>query len=264
MNYTDTELVFTPGQLPATFTAKDFGKGKIKAFEKDSTSELLGITLRLGNRPLVYSLEELRRRSGKPSVSEQASALEYYLVVHAISAIRTQGTARVDELQYFASAIEPSELQTVDLVPKTRFRELVNTGVDLAASLGLFGEVSMDVPPGLTDHLLSETISIGPGMHLQLSAAARFIGRFSYSLQVPVVQASGTGSGACSWILRPNEEQVPLLGDQLLVQSIAVPKGTKAIRYAISGLVKADKGLLWKQQQLKTPEYIIEVQLSRN
>jgi hypothetical protein len=262
MNYVETELMFVPLPKPGKTASKSFGKAPVKKGSIKTGSELLGIKLRLGNRPLVYSLAELSHRSGKTMLSTPSSGQDYYLVVHAISALRTQGRARVEELQYFAAATEPAELQTIDLFPKTRFNQVVNASINLEAGLDLFGEVSLDVPSALLDELIACWVDMGPGLHLQLSASARFIGKFTFSLQVPVVQAAGVGSGACNWILRPNEEKAPLLGDQLLVQSIAVPKGTKKIQYNISGLVKADKGLFWKQQQLSTPEYAIEVQLN--
>jgi hypothetical protein len=263
MNYIETELVFVPQLAPGKTASKSLGKAPGNKDTNETPAELLGIRLRLGNQPLVYNLEELARRSGKPRASASSSGQDYYLVVHAISAVRTQGRAKVDELQYFAVASEPSSLQSIDLIPKTRFNQLVNAGFDLQGALDLFGEMSLDVPSALVDELIAGWVDMGPGLHLQLSASARFIGKLTYSLQVPVVQASGVGSDTCCWILRPNEEKVPLLGDQLLVQSIAVPRGTKTVRYAISGLVKADKGLFWKQQQKGTPDYVIEVQLNR-
>lgn len=260
MNYIETELLFVPGKATAATAVKNFGK-KPGDPPPQNSSDLLGIKLKLGNKPLVYSLEELSRRGGKSAPCIAASGRDHYLVVHAISAVRTQGSARVDELQYSASALAPAGLQTIGLVPATRFNELLSAGVELGGALDLFGEVSLDPPSALIGQLLSETVNIAPGIQLQLSASSRFIGRFSYSLQVPVVQASGMGSGSCSWVLRPNENKMPLLGDQLLLQTIAVPLGTAAVRYCISGLVKADKGLFWKQQQISTPEYNIEVKL---
>ena|ERR1044072_358960 len=251
MKYFETELTFTQ--------EKQISRAAVKAHKADET-EVLGITLRLGNQPLIYDLKDLRHLSGKSSVvSEQ----DHYLVIHVISALRTRGNARVDELHYFAEAADPEGLQTVDLIPKTRFNETIRANLDLNACLDLFGEVSLDVPTAMMDKLLSQVISLGPGMQLQLSSSARFIGKLVYSLQIPVIQASGIGSDSCSWILRPDENKTPLLGDQLLIQSIAVPKGTSKITYRISGLVRADKGIFWKQEEKRTPDHIVEINLDR-
>lgn len=264
MNFFETELVFIPREGEARQATRGFGKATDREAFTKAPSESLGIRLRLGDRPLVYNLSELARLSGKSHNANLSIDQDFYLIVHAISATRTQGRAKVEELQYFASATEPANLQTIDLVPKTRFNQLMNASLHLEGALDLFGEMLLDVPSALADQLMDQQLDLGPGLRLELSASARFIGRFTYSLQVPVVQASGVGSGTCCWVLRPNEEKTPLLGDQLLVQSIAVPKGTKTIRYVISGRVKADKGVFWKRQEMSTPEYEVEVKLTEN
>jgi hypothetical protein len=253
MKYFETELVFTREEPrpKGSYSCNGSTPGADDA-------EVLGIMLLLGNRPLVYNLKDLCRRGGKqPPSSKQ----DHYLIVHTISAQRTHGTARVEELQYFAAAIQPAGLQTVDLMPKTRFNEIIRTDLNLSGYLDLFGEVSLDVPSVINDGLINEFVDLGSGIKLQLSASARFIGRFIYTPRVPIVQASGVGSGCCSWILRPDENRTPLLGDQRLIQSITVPRGTKKLTYKISGLVRADKGLFWKQQEKRTPEYNVIVNL---
>ena len=258
MKYFETELIFTPATPPS----ESRSRGNLHSSEQaaHSATGILGITLRLGNQPLVYDLKALCQRSGKPApISEQ----DHYLVVHAISALRTRGNARVDELHYFAAATHPQKLQTVDMVPKTRFNTSLNANLDLGGCLDLFGEVSLNLPLAMPDNLLDEYIELATGMQLQLSASARFIGRFVYTLKIPVVQASGIGSDSCIWILKPDENKTPLLGDQLLIQSIAVPKGTRKLNYKIWGLVKADKGLFWKQQEKKTPDHIVEINLDQ-
>lgn len=256
MTYFETELVFTPDK-PAAKTAT---RSLDPASPGAGQAELLGITLRLGNRPLIYNLKDLYSQGDKPLLpSEQ----DRYLVVHAISALRTHGNARVDELQYYAAAIEPDSLQTVDLMPKTRFNEILKADLSLNAGLDLFGEMSTDAVSGLVDKLLDKFINLGPGTQLQLSASARFIGKFIFALQIPVLQSAGIGSSSCSWILKPDENKTPLLGDQLLIQSIAVPKGTSSISYTISGLVKADRGIFWKQKEQRTPDYRIDLDLKQ-
>lgn len=259
MTYFETELVFTPEKQDSkniTKSRSGLPNGKEPGTRQ---AEVLGITLRLGNRPLVYNLKQLCQRSGKPGL---LSDQDHYLVVHSISALRTQGNARVDELQYFATATEPGLMQTIDLIPKTRFNEIVRADLNLDGCLDLFGQFSLDVPSAMMDQLLDEFIEMGAGIKLQLSTSSRFIGRFVYSLRIPVVQASGIGSDCCSWILKPDENKTPLLGDQLLIQSIAVPKGTMKVAYTISGLVKADRGIFWKQREKRTSECIIEVNLN--
>ena len=99
-------------------------------------------------------------------------------------------------------------------------------------------------------------------MKIQLSSNAGFVGKFTYSLKFPVIQSAGIASNFCNWILNPID--TPLLGDQLLIQTIAVPKGTEKITYKVKGVCKADKGLFWKQQTMETEEYNIRVDLICN
>ena len=268
MQYFETELFFS-GVLAqeknreAHFTEKaqaDAGEKK----RNDLPAEVLGIKVRIGNRPLVYKLKAIDRPAGgnKDAIFSQDTTRDYYLVVHAIGAQRIQGRARVDELQYFAEAIDPAQLKTIDMVPGTAFKEVLKAGANLEVAMSITGEALLNIPVELLQNLVPQLVNIGGDMQLHLSSNANFIGKFTISLQLPVVQATGIASNTCSWVLNPDEHKKPLLGDQLLVQSIMVPKGTSAVTYKIQGLVKADKGLFWKQRQQKTPEYTVTVQLS--
>ena len=261
MNYFEQELIFSTEN-----STKSLNRGlqEMKLPDFDS-AEILGIKIRLGNQPLVYNLKDLIKKSGKQnssSANERIENKDYYLIVHAISALRTKGRAKVEELHYFADAIDPNTLQTIDLIPKTRFKEVLKANLKLAGGLNLKGETFFDVPITLTESLISEFINIGASMRLQLSTSAEFIGSYSYSVQIPVVQSAGISSNSCSWILKPDENKTPLLGDQLLIQSIGVPVGCKSVSYKINGLIKADKGIFWKQQEKKTDDLIIEVKLN--
>src|SRR5690349_20521617 len=117
MNYFEEELIFTAEKPTKALSRNPNDKHSI-----NDVSEVLGIKIRLGNRPLVYNLKDLCDRAGKRAIP---SRQDHYLIVHTIGAIRTQGKARVDELQYLAVAVQPDGLQTVDLIPKTRFNEII-------------------------------------------------------------------------------------------------------------------------------------------
>ena len=98
-------------------------------------------------------------------------------------------------------------------------------------------------------------------MQIQLSSNASFIGKFNLSVKYPVVQSVGIASNSCSWVLSPDEKKTPLLGDQVLVQTIAVPKGVDGLTYSAYGVVKVDRGLFHFQEQKRTQEYQIAVKL---
>lgn len=259
MQYIDTDLIFN--KLP--LTAKSGGIFSPPDFESsdNSSNEVLGITLRLGNQPLVYDLDKLQQQTGKAIVYPKASGTRRFMVAHVMSALRIRGKARVNELHYSAVSSNPLSLQTIGLIPQTRFDQFMKGSFGLSGALNICGQVSPEIPPIVTETLVNQFIDVGAGLQLQLCTASEFIGKYTFSIHTPIIQSSGMGSNACDWIIYPNEEKIPLLGDQLLIQLISVPSSCKTLHYTISGLVRADKGIFWRQQEMRTPQYDIEVNL---
>jgi len=259
MKYIATDLIFNE-IASTTKSGGVFGQAPIPENGDNPDSEVLGIRLRLGNQPLVYDLSKLKRQAGKTTPSGSSSDDRTFMVVHVISAIRTQGKAKIDELQYSAICTKPVSLQTIDLIPQTRFNQVFKGSLTIAGALNFSGQASLEVPSIVNETLLNEFVDIGD-LNLQLCSASEFIGKFTLNHYTPVIQSGGIGSNRCDWVINPNEEKIPLLGDQLLIQVIAVPASCRRLRYSIAGLVKADKGVLWKQQEMSTPHYTIEVKL---
>jgi len=227
----------------------------------DIAPSILGIVLRLGNTPIVKDLKKLYEYSDKDIPADLKVLFEkkdIYLIVHAISAIRLSGSAKVDELQYNAEIIEKGA-QTIDLLPNTSFKELATLNLGFEGALSGNGNFSATLPVSLTQTLLPDEITLGADMKIQLSSNANFVGKFTYSLKFPVIQAAGVSSNFCTWVLNPQDK--PLLGDQLLIQTVAISKGAEKITYKVKGVCKADKGLFWKQQIMETVEHDIEVNL---
>lgn len=267
MEFFENELLFTEQlslndhQIKGLFTESTL---KEYANTTNSPTELLGINIRLGSKPIVLNLSKLMRMGGDalhPIIESLFEEKDCYLIVHAIGAIRTQGKARIDELQYFAEADNAEIVQTTDLIPNTRFKKVFEANATIEGSLTANGQAMIDIPDELTKALIPQYMSIGGNMQLQLSTEANFVGKFIYNIQLPIIQSSGIASHTCSWVLNPDENKTPLLGDQLLVQSIAVPKGTPNITYNMHGVVKVDRGIFWKQQQKKTPVHQVVVNL---
>lgn len=256
MQYIDTHLIFN--EHPETPRSGEMFNPPLFESSDDASTEVLGITLRLGNQPLVYDLNKLRRQTNKPTSHSPEPDTRTFMIVHVISALRIHGKAKVDELQYSAACTEPSSLQTIDLIPQTRFNQVFKGSLNISGALDLSGQASLDVPSIVNETLLNEFVGIG-GLKLQLCTAAEFIGKFTLSLYAPVIQSGGIGSNRCHWIINPNEEKTPLLGDQLLIQVITVPSSCQTLRYSISGLVKAGKGFFSRQQERETPNYHIEL-----
>jgi hypothetical protein len=255
MNYFEEELKFIEEEKES------------RSFEStlfNNVPQELGISLRLGNAPIVKDLKKLMDFSGKslpPDLQVIFEEKNIYIIVHMIGAIRLKGSAKVDELQYNAEIINSTGAQTLDLLPNTTFKELLNINIGFQGSISANGNFSASIPPELIETLASTNVTLGGDMNIQLSTDSNFVGKFTYSLKFPVVQSLGIASTSCTWILNP--QNVPLLGDQLLVQTIAVPKGTEKITYLAKGICKADRGLFWKKKEIETAIYTIEVPLSK-
>ena len=250
---------------PEKFKARSLTKGVFDfggVPEKKMDPELLGIKIRLGNEPIVRNLFELTQLAGKqlsPELHVLYKDKELYTITHAIGVLRLKGRAKVSELQYNAEIIDLKGAQTIDLLPNTSFKTIWQLNMNFQGGLKAGGKFSAEIPKDLTDKLLDKHISFGGDMEVQLSTDSNFIGKFSCGLKLPVIQAAGEASSSCTWVLNPDEN--PLLGDQVLIQTIAVPKGTKQLNYQMKGLIKADKGIFWKKQTAETSTYNIQINL---
>lgn len=237
-------------------------------FDKDlpdaeAEPELLGIRIRLGNEPIVYNLKELMELSGSklsPELELQFKNHDVYIITHAIGVVRIQGRAKVKELQYNAEVVGLDGVRTIDLLPNTNFKKVFEVNTDLHGAFEAGGRFSAEIPDELTKALSGKKIDLGGDLKLELSASSNFVGKINFSVQLPVVQSIGVASNKCLWILNPDMN--PLLGDQLMVQTIAVPKGTTEITYKMKGLVKVDKGLFSATVEKETSTFTKPVKLN--
>lgn len=225
-----------------------------------SDSDFFGIKIKLGNQPLVQNLMQLSEIT-ETTLSATAKLLyqkkDIYLISHKIAAIRLEGKAKVKQLSYFANATNPENAQTLDLLPNTNFKEFFKAESILEGSISANGHFSASLPSDSLNQFIPDIIPFGADSSLQLSMKSSFLGKISLSCKSPVVQSEGIASNGCSWVLNQNDD--PLLGDQILLQTIAVPKKTKKIEFEIFGSVTI-KGA-FKKDTLNTSKYIISVDL---
>lgn len=230
--------------------------------DSEDQPEILGITVRLGNKPIVYNLKDLMELAGtkpSPEFELQFRNNDVYTITHAIGVIRTQGKAKVKELQYNAEIITEGDIRTIDLLPNTKFRKVFEVNSNLQGAFEGRGKFSAEIPDELVKSLSGKNIDLGGDVNLELSTNSNFIGKLNFSIQLPMVQASGVATNKCTWVLNPDAN--PLLGDQLMVQTIAVPKGLNDISYKVKGLIKVDKNLFTHIQQKETSTQIISITL---
>jgi len=217
-----------------------------------------GVEVRLGNRPVARNLGRLYELGHKqmPNGLAVFDAYELWLITHAVSAIRKGGSATVRALGYEA-VFDEREVCTIDLLPPTRFR----TWLQASAELDLGAEGNLELPDQALTLLPLETL-LGGGARLRLSSAVNVIGRFSCNLLSPVVTAVGCQQSRCEWWFEPDGDK-PLLGDQLMVQTVLVHPGTDVLRFKTRGhaLIKPAFYTLFVSTPLKTKWLDVECNL---
>ena len=217
--------------------------------------EVQGVKIRLGNAPIVHNLKRLMELSNHklpPEIEIQFENRDIYTITHAIGVARIKGHTKIRELQYNAEVIGLEGAQTIDLLPSTKFETAFRVNAGLEGAIKAGGSFTASIPEELKKALSGKCMSLGGDLELELSTNSQFVGKINYCIKLPVVQSIGISSNKCTWILNPDEN--PLLGDQLMVQTLAVPSGTSELTYHIKGLIKVKKGLF----DIETKETLIQ------
>jgi len=269
MDFIEETLHFTHPLAPKDSPLNmSFSVEGLKTIDKISRggggAKVAGINVRLGNQPIVRNLKKLLELSNAnlpPEIEVLFEKRDIFSIVHGIGAIRVEGDADIEELQYHAKVVNINNAQTIDLIPSTKFREALNASVTIEGAMTASGNISAKIPNELTAALLPTYINLGGDMSVQLSSNASFLGKFVFSVKFPVIQSAGVASDSCSWILSPDENKTPLLGDQLLIQFITVPKGITELKFEVYGVVKVDKGIFYSPETKNTGIYEVIAKL---
>jgi len=214
------------------------------------------IELRLGNRPVARSVRSLFKLAKKQLPPEIAALKgETYLIAHAIGAAAKKGAGRIDSVQLRASFAGAGT--TIDLVPNTVFKEFVKAGLKFEAGLGADGYAKV---PSIELPDVGQVVTLGAGAELKLSTEASVVGNLSVSLVTPKIQAVGRSSTLVSWQI--DKDQKPLVGDQVLVQTITVPKGQESITFTLQAFATIDPGVLaFRKVPIQTKPTEVAVEL---
>lgn len=186
------------------------------------------LRLRIGDRPIARNLRRLYELSDRqlPDTLEVFTSYDLWLLTHAVSVIKEGGYKRVRHLGYRMSFQEKPRVTVVDILPQTHFVTKVGGFFRAETDIQLNGEAK--VPDSLTE-LLEEVESISLGGQIRISAEANVVGRVSFSVMTPVIQAVGVGSNGSEWVFRKDEQ--PLLGDQLMIQIVLTPRRLREIKF---------------------------------
>ena len=193
-------------------------------------------TLRLGDKPFARSIRQLfeLKKMQLPAEIEVLKG-ETYLITLAVGLSAKSGPNRVKIVGFTAKF--DGQGATIDLFPKSEFKEYFALGGKFEAGVSADGYAKL---PDEVGALSAEVINLGAGAEMKLAAEAKMVGKLSLSLKSPVVQAIGTASSTVEWQF--HRDQTPLVGDQVMVQTVVVPAGQKQLNYTLNAHAVIDPG----------------------
>ena len=178
-----------------------------------------------------------------------------YLITHAIGLTARSGANKVEMVGYAASFSDPGS--TIELFPNTQFKEFFAASTKFQAGISADGYAKL---PEQIGALAKEVINLGAGAELQLGADAHIVGKLTLSLKTPKVQAVGNASSRVSWQFHKDDN--PLVGDQVLVQTIVVPNGQDEITFKMQAFAIISPGLFRRSVRVETDEITSKVVLA--
>lgn len=190
--------------------------------------------IRLGDRPVARNLRKLYEKAGKELPADIAVFDRYkiWLLTHSIGAINIKGSSypKILSLGYEANFEDAEYVYTIEILPRTKFVTTFSAESRIEVALGLEGHAQ--VPEAVTQ-LLEQIEYVGADAQIKLAADNKMVGQLSFSIMTPTIQAIGIGASQCQWVFEVEDK--PLLGDQVMIQTILVPKNTKQISYNVRG-----------------------------
>ncbi|MDQ3748534.1 MAG: hypothetical protein M3367_05870 [Acidobacteriota bacterium] len=187
------------------------------------------IKVRIGQRPIVRSLRELYLKADKelPPDLQVFSSFRLWMITHVVSVVRERGMRDISHLSYEVQFPSEPRVTTVQVIPQTQFIKKLEGGVKtnwiVDVGLGVNGQVA---PPVSATELLEQKDLISFGgeakANIDLSNKIYLVGNLSFAVLTPLIAAVGVGGDYCRWDF--TKDNVPLVGDHLMVQILLVPK----------------------------------------
>jgi hypothetical protein len=212
--------------------------------------------LQVGDRPFVRNLRELYTLSGRAMPPELAVLKgDVYLVAHAVGLIAQAGANNVRILGYQASFTDRGA--TVELLPNTLFKEWFKANLTFQAGLTVDGHAKLPEEVGAMAQQLP-AIDLGLGAKLELGTQAKVVGKLQFSIKSPKIQTVGHASSSVNWQFHRDEN--PLVGDQVLIQTLLVPAGQESVTFKIQGYAVVGYGW-WSAGRIETSPITALVEL---
>jgi hypothetical protein len=216
---------------------------------------LADFPLSVGDRPFARSVRKLYKARKQELPPEIASLKgETYLITHAIGLTAKHSANKVEMVGYSAHFDDPGS--TIELFPNTQFKEFFAASTKFQAGISADGYAKL---PDQIGALAKEVVNLGAGAELQVGAEAKVVGKLTLTVKTPKIQAVGNASSRVSWQLHKDEN--PLVGDQVLVQTIVVPKGQEKLTFKMQAFAVISPGLFRRPVRVETEELTVRVDL---
>ncbi len=191
------------------------------------------IEIRLGDRPLCRNLRRLYEQEHKDLPADIAvfDAYDIWMLTHSINAIDRKGdSAKITALGYEADFKESEYVYTIELLPQTKFVSPLEGSFTNKADLLLEGNAKV---PDAIKTATGAMNPLGGDARINLSSELKVIGKVEFAVKTSIIQAVGIGSSRCEWMFEKDKK--PLLGDQIMLQTILVPRFTTSAQCNIRG-----------------------------
>lgn len=192
-----------------------------------------GLRIQIGDQPLCMDLRGLYKAKHKelPADLMILDRYDIWLVFYTIGAIYTYGpTSDVLALGHEMEAQEEQSLYIIDMLPQSSVRENKDVSVEAQWTVGVEGNVLLTRKP---DNSLEPLLLMGGNVKIDLSGETNIVGQLSFTLLTPGVQTTGIGASRGEWCFHKGEK--PLLGEQVMAQTLLVHRRAKELKIRVRG-----------------------------
>ncbi|MGC4052814.1 MAG: hypothetical protein QM757_26080 [Paludibaculum sp.] len=183
------------------------------------------LRVRVGRRPIALNVATLYRRRGRP-VPEEYLVYEghnIWLLNHSVGILRDRGALDASHVHYEMEFANEQAVIT-EILPQPRFLRTGSAGHRCEAEIRLNGRAV----PAEEETVVGPTENLFFGAQMQMLAGDATVGRVSFPVLTPNLQASGAGDSTGQWILERAGE--PISGDQTMMELVLLDRHVKRLK----------------------------------
>jgi len=210
----------------------------------------------------VATLFELKGVALPPSYAVFKS-YDIWLITFALNILKDGSFRKLRQVELNIEYQSPLKnvrvpVTIIDVFPQTKFKKIIDGKLMFSASIDLNGKAAIsDKISSIIKY--SEVFELGG--KLDISTDSEVVCNLSFSLLTPEIVSTGIGNFKSSRLLEKSENYM-LLGDQLLMQTVIVPKDTKYLKCkaSVAAVATGPFGFLPIRMESK-PKKLPDIQL---